>query len=91
MQNIEIVGENCFVWFGPRPAIVVMNPENVREVLSKMNVFPKLPGRPFARLMTKGLVTLETDRWAKHRRLLNPAFHLHKLQVGKDLATPLYI
>ncbi|KAL1560582.1 unspecific monooxygenase [Salvia divinorum] len=73
-------GEKCFVWLGPNPAIVVMNPELVREVLSKSNVFQKLPGRPFVRLMSKGLVTLETDRWAKHRRLINPAFHVHKLE-----------
>ncbi|XP_047942045.1 cytochrome P450 CYP72A219-like [Salvia hispanica] len=73
-------GEKCFVWFGPNPAIVVMNPELVREVLSKSIVFQKLPGRPFVRLMSKGLVTLETDRWAKHRRLINPAFHVNKLE-----------
>ncbi|KAL1560583.1 unspecific monooxygenase [Salvia divinorum] len=73
-------GENCFVWFGPSPAIVVMNTEIVREILSKSNVFHKLPSRPFVRLMSKGLVTLEADRWAKHRRLINPAFHVHKLE-----------
>lgn len=59
-----------------------MKPELVREVLSKSIVFQKLPGRPFVRLMSKGLVTLETDRWAKHRRLINPAFHVNKLEVG---------
>ncbi|KAG6416838.1 hypothetical protein SASPL_124279 [Salvia splendens] len=73
-------GEKCFVWFGPTPAIVVMKPELVREVLSKSIVFQKLPGRPFVRLMSKGLVTLETDKWAKHRRLINPAFHVNKLE-----------
>ncbi|XP_057792302.1 cytochrome P450 CYP72A219-like [Salvia miltiorrhiza] len=78
--SLKKYGENCFVWFGPSPAILVMNPESVREVVSKSNVFQKPPGRPFIRLMSKGLVTLETDKWAKHRRLINPAFHVHKLE-----------
>ncbi|KAH6833547.1 cytochrome P450 [Perilla frutescens var. hirtella] len=73
-------GNNCFVWFGPRPALVVLDPEIVREIVSKTYVFQKPPGRPFIRLLARGLASLETDKWAKHRRLINPAFHVEKLK-----------
>lgn len=66
---------------GPTPAIVVLDLENGREVISKGNIFQRPPGRAITRLMAKGIISLETDKWAKHRRLLNPAFHVEKIKV----------
>ena len=31
--------------------------------------------------MVSGLVTLEGEQWAKRRKIINPAFHLEKLNV----------
>lgn len=81
LQILTYAGEKCFVWFGPRPALVVLDPELIREVLLKNFVFQKPPGSPLARLLGRGLVMLETDEWARHRKLINPAFHVQKLKV----------
>ncbi|KAH6780685.1 cytochrome P450 [Perilla frutescens var. hirtella] len=73
-------GENSFVWFGPRPAVNITNPEMIREIMSKNYVFQKASGNPMARMLARGVATYETDKWAKHRKLINPAFHLDKLK-----------
>lgn len=58
-----------------------MNPDLVREVLSnKFGHFEKSRMNPLARLLATGLASYEGEQWAKHRRILNPAFHLEKLK-----------
>lgn len=78
--DIELVGENCFIWFGPKPAVLISDPEMIKEILSKNYVFQKT-STPLDKLLAQGIATYESDKWAKHRRLLNPAFHLEKLKV----------
>ncbi|XP_042008666.1 cytochrome P450 72A225-like [Salvia splendens] len=72
-------GENNFIWFGPRPAVSINDPEIIREIFSKNNVYLKPSGNPIAK-MFKGLATYEKEKWAKHRKLINPAFHVEKLK-----------
>lgn len=79
-----MTGQKCFVWFGPKPALIVSEPELIRDILSKNYVFRKPPSSPLTGLLGRGLVMLEGDEWAKHRKLINPAFHLHKLKVTID-------
>ncbi|XP_047947029.1 cytochrome P450 72A225-like [Salvia hispanica] len=73
-------GENCFMWFGSNPAIVISDHQMIKEIMSKNYVFLKTSS-PLEKLLTRGLATYEADKWAKHRRLLNPAFHLEKLKL----------
>ncbi|CAN4087297.1 unnamed protein product [Withania somnifera] len=80
-KTINCYGKNCFAWYGPRPAVVIVDPELIREVLTKSYIYQKPPGNPLTRLAASGLAGYETDKWAKHRRLINPAFHLDKLKV----------
>lgn len=62
-----------------------MNPESVREVLSnKFGYFAKPKISPLGWLLATGLATYEGEQWAKHRRILNPAFHMEKLKVIYD-------
>ncbi|KAL0399682.1 UNVERIFIED_CONTAM: cytochrome [Sesamum radiatum] len=59
--------------------VLISNTENVREILSKSNVFQK-PYNPIGHLLARGIASYETNKWAKHRRLLNPAFHIQKVK-----------
>ncbi|XP_022848654.1 cytochrome P450 CYP72A219-like isoform X4 [Olea europaea var. sylvestris] len=79
-KAVKNYGENSLLWFGPRPAALITNPVIIREILSKSYIFQKPPSPPIAKLLVQGLATYETDKWAKHRRLINPAFHLEKLK-----------
>eukprot|EP00261_Vitis_vinifera_P016078 XP_010644766.1 PREDICTED: cytochrome P450 CYP72A219 [Vitis vinifera] len=77
---IKKYGKNFFAWFGPNPMVNIMEPELIRDVLLKSNVFQKPPPHPLGKLLVSGLVTLEGERWAKRRKIINPAFHLEKLK-----------
>ncbi|XP_060201179.1 cytochrome P450 CYP72A219-like [Lycium barbarum] len=79
-KTITNYGKNCFVWMGPRPAVLITEPELIREVLTKNYVYQKARSSPLSKFLVAGLANHETDKWATHRRLLNPAFHLDKLK-----------
>ncbi|XP_020086178.1 cytochrome P450 72A15-like isoform X2 [Ananas comosus] len=57
-----------------------MDPELVREVLSDKSGCLQKPRNPLARLLASGLAAYEGQKWTKHRRIINPAFHLEKLK-----------
>ncbi|XP_078151341.1 cytochrome P450 CYP72A616-like [Carex rostrata] len=81
-RSMKEFGKQSFTWFGPIPRITIRDPELVREILSnKFGHFEKQKANPFSRLLAEGLVSYEGEKWAKHRRLLNPAFHVEKLKM----------
>ncbi|CAK9141003.1 unnamed protein product [Ilex paraguariensis] len=68
-------------WAGSKPRLTIMDPEIVKEVLSnKLGHFGKPPLSPLILILARGLTTLEGEKWAIHRRIINPAFHLEKLK-----------
>ncbi|XP_051151739.1 cytochrome P450 CYP72A219-like [Andrographis paniculata] len=73
-------GKKCFLWFGARPAVIITDPEAVKEIFSKSFNYPKPPRNPRIKVLTRGVATYEGDKWAKHRKLITPAFHLEKLK-----------
>ena len=84
-------GKISFTWSGPVPQVAITDPELVREVLSnKFGHFRKPNQNPLARFFARGLAVYEGEKWVKHRRILNPAFHAEKLKVIDSLfcATP---
>jgi cytochrome P450 len=76
-------GKNSVTWFGPTPRVIITEPELVRQVLSnKFGHFEKVGFGQLMRLLHYGVSTHQGSKWAKHRRIINPAFHLDKLKVS---------
>lgn len=82
IENGFLAGKSSFMWLGPYPTVLITNPEHVKEILTKNYVYLKQTHpNPFAKLLAQGLVLVEEDKWAKHRKIINPAFHVEKLKV----------
>ncbi|XP_059442693.1 cytochrome P450 CYP72A219-like [Corylus avellana] len=79
-QNVKNYGKNSFTWFGPTPRVNIMNPEQLKDIFSKIYDFRKIEGTPLTKLLATGLAQYEAEKWAKHRKIINPAFHLEKLK-----------
>ncbi|PWZ04273.1 Cytochrome P450 72A14 [Zea mays] len=74
-------GKTSVTWFGPTPRVIITEPELVRQVLSnKFGHFEKAGFGQLTRLLHYGVSTHEGSKWAKHRRIINPAFHFEKLK-----------
>ncbi|KAL3820401.1 hypothetical protein ACJIZ3_006306 [Penstemon smallii] len=79
-QIIHKYGENSFIWFGPSPRLNITDPQMIKEILSEPELFHKPIPDPIGETVAGGLSYLEDEKWVKHRRLINPAFHLQKLK-----------
>ncbi|KAI8539436.1 hypothetical protein RHMOL_Rhmol09G0183300 [Rhododendron molle] len=79
-DSVATYGKNSFTWIGPKPRVTITDPELVKEILSKNFIFKKFRFNPLARLLVPGLVTYEDEQWVKHRKIINPAFHMEKLK-----------
>jgi len=80
---VDYTGKNCYTWMGTKPVVHVSNPTLIREILTKYNKYQKpRGGNPLSKLLARGLVDAEGDRWVKHRKIINVAFHMEKLKVS---------
>ncbi|XP_023536195.1 cytochrome P450 CYP72A219-like [Cucurbita pepo subsp. pepo] len=80
-HTIQKYGKNSFMWFGPIPRLHIMDPEQLKTVLTLINDIQKPLMYPHLKLLTNGLINHEGEKWVKHRKIINPAFHLEKLKV----------
>ncbi|KAK1321098.1 Secologanin synthase [Acorus calamus] len=81
-QLVKTHGKMCFTWFGPIPRVIINDPELVKEILSnKFGHFARPKSNPVMRLLGSGLIGYDGEKWAKHRRIINPAFHQEKLKL----------
>nr|A0A517FNC4.1 RecName: Full=Cytochrome P450 CYP72A616; Short=PpCYP72A616 [Paris polyphylla]QDS03631.1 cytochrome P450 CYP72A616 [Paris polyphylla] len=81
LRAISHHGKFALTWIGPTPRVSIMDPELVREVLSnKFGHFAKPKAAPIVKLLATGLANYEGEKWVRHRRIINPAFHLEKLK-----------
>ncbi|BAB91724.1 cytochrome P450 (CYP72C)-like [Oryza sativa Japonica Group] len=75
-------GKPCITWLGPTPEVHVTDPELAKVVMSnKFGHFEKIRFQALSKLLPQGLSYHEGEKWAKHRRILNPAFQLEKLKL----------
>ena len=58
-----------------------MDPEKLKEIFSKIYDFQKPNASPLVKLLATGLPSYEGEKWAIHRKIISPAFHLEKLKV----------
>ncbi|KAM1343433.1 hypothetical protein PS2_007565 [Malus domestica] len=79
-QLVNTYGKNYFVWMGPTPRVNITDPEDMKTILTKMDDFPKPKANPLIKLLATGIALCEGEKWAKHRRIINPVFHIEKLK-----------
>ncbi|KAM0925862.1 hypothetical protein ACQ4PT_003779 [Festuca glaucescens] len=81
-NTVKEHGNISIMWFGSSPRVVIAEPKLVREILSdKSGQFEKdFTNKRLIKLIALGIVGYEGEKWTKHRRILNPAFHLEKLK-----------
>lgn len=80
--HVVTTGKTFFTWLGSVPAITIMNPQLIKEVYNKFYDFEKTHTFPLATLITDGLANADGDKWVKHRKIINPAFHFEKIKVS---------
>ncbi|KAJ7981923.1 Cytochrome P450 [Quillaja saponaria] len=80
-QIVKNYGKNCFIWVGPIPRLTIMDPEQIKEIFTRVYDFQKLDMNPLAKLLVTGLANYNGEKWTKHRKIINPAFHMEKLKL----------
>ncbi|KAH0738900.1 hypothetical protein KY290_037605 [Solanum tuberosum] len=80
-DSINKNGKNSFAWLGTNPIVFITEPALIKKIFEKNYMYHKNKNsNPFAKLLVQGLLTLEEQKWAKHRKIINPAFHFEKLK-----------
>uniref|UniRef100_A0A7N0VK83 Cytochrome P450 n=1 Tax=Kalanchoe fedtschenkoi TaxID=63787 RepID=A0A7N0VK83_KALFE len=79
-QCLRTYGRNSIMWLGPIPSILLTEPELIKTVFNKISEFHRPMSNPLVRLLNTGLVSYDDDKWVKHRKLMNPAFHSEKIK-----------
>ncbi|KAI6687120.1 hypothetical protein NL676_023948 [Syzygium grande] len=75
-QSCQTYGKDSFMWIGPTPRVNITNPEQLKEIFSKIYDYPKPVIHPLLRSIAH-----EGKKWARHRKIINPAFHMEKLKL----------
>lgn len=69
------------LWFGVFPFFVVFDPEHLQTILgSKKHTEKSFFYKLLHNFLGKGLITSSGEKWSRHRKLLQPTFHLSILE-----------
>ncbi|XP_011082969.1 cytochrome P450 CYP72A219-like [Sesamum indicum] len=81
-KTIQTYGTESFMWLGLSPTVIISDPELIKEVMTKTHIYKKIKNaNPLTRLLAQGLFSYDLDKWAKHKKIINPAFHMEKLKL----------
>jgi len=91
--NIWSPGATFLVWFGPTVRLTVSEPDLIREIFtSKSEFYEKNEAPPLVKqLEGDGLLSLKGEKWAHHRKIISPTFHMENLKVNNSNPTPILI
>ena len=53
--------------------VIITDPEQIQGVLNNIYDFRRPDMNPLSKLLAAGLVSYEGEKWAKHRKIINPA------------------
>uniref|UniRef100_A0A7N1A068 Cytochrome P450 n=1 Tax=Kalanchoe fedtschenkoi TaxID=63787 RepID=A0A7N1A068_KALFE len=79
----KIYGATFLVWFGSNVRLTVAEPDLIREIFaSKSDFYEKSEAHPLMKqLEGDGLLSLKGEKWARHRKIINPAFRMENLKL----------
>lgn len=72
------------MWFGPTARLTVSDPDLIREIFSsKTEFYEKIEANPLMKQVEgNGLISLKGEKWAHHRKIITPTFHMENLKVS---------
>ncbi|KAJ8492530.1 hypothetical protein OPV22_014251 [Ensete ventricosum] len=74
-------GKIYFTWVGPVPEVTIADVGLVKQLLLNMSTdFEKPQLNPLGQFFFRGMFIYEGEKWAKHKRIMNPSFHMAKLK-----------
>uniref|UniRef100_A0A1W7HBT2 Cytochrome P450 n=1 Tax=Scoparia dulcis TaxID=107240 RepID=A0A1W7HBT2_SCODU len=79
----KIYGSMFLVWFGPTARLTISDPALIREIfVLKSEFFEKNESPPLVRKIEgDGLLSLKGEKWAHHRKIIQPTFHTENLKL----------
>ncbi|PPS14725.1 hypothetical protein GOBAR_AA05862 [Gossypium barbadense] len=79
---IKKYGKNYLSWNGVRAQLVITDPELVKDVLKNSEKAFSKPKTSyfFKKLLGDSIPTIKSEKWARHRKLANHAFHGESLK-----------
>ncbi|XP_021285150.1 cytochrome P450 734A1 [Herrania umbratica] len=78
----NMYGKPFLYWFGSKPRLGISDPDMIKEVaMNTGGAFDKIGFNPMSRMLFgQGLVGLEGEEWAFHRRIANQAFSMERVK-----------
>ncbi|KAL7616302.1 hypothetical protein Lser_V15G00713 [Lactuca serriola] len=78
----KMYGDQFLFWFGSKPRLAITDPDMIKEILlNTSGSFPKTRVNPLVKgLFGDGIVYLEGDQWAVHRKITSQAFNMERIK-----------